>query len=182
MKSVSYEVGMKDLLEGVVGTNALESVKEILNYSRAGSKTYIRQARRLLLSACDDGSLRHPSTYLPIISYSPYKANNYFTLAKMATTAGQNPTPRDQSNGILPITASQTAGNAGKASAAAKSAGPRLKVVIRRLAPGLTETEFTRLLGDDWKLGQGRVDWFSYKLGKDSKEYATSAFNILEWC
>jgi regulator of nonsense transcripts 3 len=94
----------------------------------------------------------------------------------MATTAGQNPTPRDLSNGILPITASQTAGNAGKASAT-KSSGPRLKVVIRRLAPSLTEAEFTKYLGDDWKLGQGRVDWLSYKPGKDSKEYVASTSN-----
>jgi regulator of nonsense transcripts 3 len=91
----------------------------------------------------------------------------------MATTAGQYPTARDHANGILPVTALQTAGNASKASAN-KSTGPRLKVVIRRLAPGLTEAEFVRLLGDNWKLGQGRVDWFSYKPGKDSKEYAFS--------
>jgi Smg-4/UPF3 family len=93
-----------------------------------------------------------------------------FYICNMATTAGQHPMPRDQINGILPVTASQTAGNTSKASAN-KSAGPRLKVVIRRLAPGLTEAEFVKLLGDDWRLGQGRVDWFSYKPGKDSKEY-----------
>jgi regulator of nonsense transcripts 3 len=94
----------------------------------------------------------------------------------MATIAGQHPTPRDQTNGILLVTASQTAGNASKASAN-KLAGPRLKVVIRRLAPSLTEVEFIKLLGDDWKLGQGRVNWFSYKLGKDSKEYVFSISN-----
>jgi regulator of nonsense transcripts 3 len=95
----------------------------------------------------------------------------------MATTAGQLPMPRDQTtNGILPVTASQTAGNASKASAN-KSAGPRLKVVIRRLAAGLTEAEFIKLLGNDWKLGQGRIDWFSYKPGKDSKEYVFPIHN-----
>jgi regulator of nonsense transcripts 3 len=93
----------------------------------------------------------------------------------MATTAGQNAHPRMQSNGVLPVTASQTAGNASKTSPN-KASGPRLKVVIRRLAPGLTEAEFTKLLGDDWKIGQGRVDWFSYKPGKDSKEYVLYPF------
>jgi regulator of nonsense transcripts 3 len=96
----------------------------------------------------------------------------------MATPAGRNPTPRDQINGILPVTASQTAGNTTKAPAN-KSTGPRLKIVIRRLAPSLTETEFIKLLGDDWKLGQGKVDWFSYKPGKDSKEYVTPIYDCL---
>ncbi len=98
----------------------------------------------------------------------------------MATTARQHSTPRDQANGILPVTASQTSGNANKASAN-KPTSPRLKVVIRRLAPGLTEAEFSKLLGDDWMLGHGKVDWFSYKLGKDSKEYVPSACNCSAW-
>jgi regulator of nonsense transcripts 3 len=95
----------------------------------------------------------------------------------MATTAGQHSRSRDQTNGILPVTASQTAGNASKASMNKSITGPRLKVVIRRLAPGLTEAEFSKLLGDDWKLGQGKVDWFSYKPGKDSKEYVVPIYN-----
>jgi hypothetical protein len=109
------------------------------------------------------------------------KARLLFNACSMATAAGQHPTPRDQTNGILPITASQTAGNASRASAN-KSAGPRLKVVIRRLAPGLTEAEFMKFLGGDWKLGQGRVDWFSYKLGKDSKEDVFAISNYHVWC
>lgn len=88
----------------------------------------------------------------------------------MATTAGHQATSRAQGSGLLQVTAAQTAGNAAKPSPS-KVSGPRLKVVIRRLAPGLTEAEFAKLLGDEWKLGQGKVDWFSYKSGKDSKEY-----------
>jgi regulator of nonsense transcripts 3 len=53
-----------------------------------------------------------------------------------------------------------------------KSAGPRLKVVIRRLPPGLTQGELEAALGEDWKLGGGRVDWMIYKPGKVSNEYA----------
>lgn len=47
-----------------------------------------------------------------------------------------------------------------------------MKVVVRRLAPALTESEFMKIIGEEWKVGGGRVDWFSYKPGKVSTEYA----------
>lgn len=75
---------------------------------------------------------------------------------------------RTQTNGVLPIPASQTAPKTPKASQ--NRAGPSLKVVVRRLAPALTEAEFTKILGEDWKIGAGKVDWFSYKPGKLSTE------------
>lgn len=79
---------------------------------------------------------------------------------------------RTQANGgVIRVTPSQTSGSALK-QAAAKPFTPKLKVIIRRLAPGLTKEEFTTFIGDEWKLEQGRVDWFLYKAGKDSKEYA----------
>jgi regulator of nonsense transcripts 3 len=77
---------------------------------------------------------------------------------------------RSQANGVLPIPASQTAGNPSKSNGP-KPPAPKLKVIVRRLPPGLTENEFTSILGDDWRLGQGKVDYFLYKPGKDSKEY-----------
>jgi regulator of nonsense transcripts 3 len=77
---------------------------------------------------------------------------------------------RGQTNGVLAITASQTSGS-GPRSAVAKPPSPKLKVVIRRLAPGLTEAEFTSIIGEEWQVGQGKVDWFLYKSGKDSKEF-----------
>lgn len=43
-------------------------------------------------------------------------------------------------------------------------------MVIRRLAPGLTEDEFEVALGDEWNLGGGKVDWRLFKSGKLSKE------------
>ncbi|KAL9597929.1 MAG: hypothetical protein Q9219_004819 [cf. Caloplaca sp. 3 TL-2023] len=46
----------------------------------------------------------------------------------------------------------------------------RLKLVIRRLPPGLTEDELQTALGDQWRVGNGRVDWASYKPGKISKD------------
>ena len=46
----------------------------------------------------------------------------------------------------------------------------RLKVVVRRLAPGLTEEEFSTTLGNEWDVGKERVDWALYRQGKVSKE------------
>ncbi|KAH6851210.1 Smg-4/UPF3 family-domain-containing protein [Chaetomium sp. MPI-CAGE-AT-0009] len=43
------------------------------------------------------------------------------------------------------------------------------KVVIRRLPPAMTEEEFITILGDEWKVGRGKVDWFSYWPGKVSQ-------------
>lgn len=45
------------------------------------------------------------------------------------------------------------------------------KLVVRRLPPAMTEAEFLSILGEEWEVGQGRVDWFSYSEGKVSKEY-----------
>jgi regulator of nonsense transcripts 3 len=78
-------------------------------------------------------------------------------------------TQRAPANGVLPVTAIQTSGNASKP--ASKPPVARLKVIIRRLPPGLTEAEFVSIVGYEWKLSQGKVDWFLYKPGKDSKEY-----------
>lgn len=69
------------------------------------------------------------------------------------------------------MSASQTSGNSAKPPVTNNLPSPKLKIIVRRLPPGLTEAEFTLALGDDWKLGKGRVDWFLYKAGKDSKEY-----------
>ena len=45
-------------------------------------------------------------------------------------------------------------------------ASTRLKVIIRRLPPSLTRTEFEQAIGDDWKLAGGKVDWVEYRQGK----------------
>ena len=76
-------------------------------------------------------------------------------------------------NGVLSISASathrriqgHTQGHAGR------MASPRLKVVVRRLPPGLTRLEFDTALGEEWKVGGQMVDWAVYKDGKVSKEY-----------
>ena len=49
-------------------------------------------------------------------------------------------------------------------------ATPRMKIIIRRLPPGLGEAEFYACLGEQWRTGQEKVDWASYKPGSISKE------------
>lgn len=56
-----------------------------------------------------------------------------------------------------------------------KGNAPRLKLHVRRLPPGLTQAEFETTLGDCWKVGRGKVDWFLFKEGKVSTE---SVFRI----
>ena len=56
---------------------------------------------------------------------------------------------------------------------ATRVAAPRLKLVIRRLPPALTEPEFDTALGEEWKVNGGKVDWMVYKLGKLSTESVT---------
>jgi regulator of nonsense transcripts 3 len=80
-------------------------------------------------------------------------------------------------NGILPVPAAATRKSA-KAEVpgrqAPKTGTARLRLIIRRLPPGLTETEFWLALGEEWKSGLTKVDWAAYKPGKVSKEYACS--------
>ncbi|EZF29322.1 hypothetical protein H101_07002, partial [Trichophyton interdigitale H6] len=51
-----------------------------------------------------------------------------------------------------------------------KGNAPRLKLHVRRLPPGLTQAEFETALGDYWKVGRGKVDWFLFKEGKVSTD------------
>ncbi|TVY43014.1 Regulator of nonsense transcripts [Lachnellula occidentalis] len=85
-------------------------------------------------------------------------------------------TQRAPANGVLPVTAIQTSGSNSKP--ASKPPVTRLKVIIRRLPPALTEAEFASIIGDEWKLAQGKVDWFLYKPGKDSKEPSRAYFHL----
>ncbi|EEQ89552.1 nonsense-mediated mRNA decay protein Upf3 [Blastomyces dermatitidis ER-3] len=79
--------------------------------------------------------------------------------------------PKPSSAGVLPIPATATQkGTSNKPSS--RAAAPRLKLLIRRLPPGLTPQEFEAVLGDEWKVGNGKVDWFHYKEGKVSKDPA----------
>jgi regulator of nonsense transcripts 3 len=73
--------------------------------------------------------------------------------------------------GLLPIPAAATQKSGGPpAKKAPKPPAPRLKLLIRRLPPGFTHGELETALGEQWKLGAGKVDWLQYKPGKVSKE------------
>ncbi|KAL4777091.1 Smg-4/UPF3 family-domain-containing protein [Aspergillus nidulans var. acristatus] len=76
------------------------------------------------------------------------------------------------SGGVLQIPASATQKNAPAPKKAPKPAAPRLKLLVRRLPPGLTQEEFETALGAEWKVGAGRVSWAQYKPGKVSKDPA----------
>jgi len=77
--------------------------------------------------------------------------------------------PQAGVNGVLPVTVLSKHAPA-QAPRGPKAAQPRMKLVCRRLPPGLTKAEFESVLGDEWKLGAGRVDWMNYRKGKISKE------------
>ncbi|KAL8695847.1 MAG: hypothetical protein Q9201_007935 [Fulgogasparrea decipioides] len=77
-----------------------------------------------------------------------------------------------RNGGVLKIPASATQARPSMASAAGTTSTSRLKLVIRRLPPGLTQGEFESTLGEDWQVGSGKVDWTAYKPGKVSKDPA----------
>ncbi|KAK5947435.1 hypothetical protein PMZ80_001585 [Knufia obscura] len=71
--------------------------------------------------------------------------------------------------GVLPINAAQTRKPFKQGP---RPPAPRLKLIIRRLPPGLTEAEFWECIGADWHVGQGKIDWAAFKPGKISKDLA----------
>ena len=74
-------------------------------------------------------------------------------------------------NGVLSIPASATQKRpGGQLNMSSRATTPRLKVVVRRLPPSLTQAEFDAALSDEWKVHGGKVDWTIYKPGKVSKE------------
>lgn len=90
-----------------------------------------------------------------------------------------------RSNGVLSIPASATQKKSGGGSEGPTSRAPlaRLKIIIRRLPPGLTQSEFDEALGDEWKTSGDKVDWAVYKEGKISKEYeSASRFLVSREC
>ncbi len=85
------------------------------------------------------------------------------------------PNKPPSANGMTsPVLKSSSAAAAQQSSpqkpSSAKTQGPRLKVVVRRLPPDVTEGELVDALGPEWIPGNGRVDWISFKPGKASQE------------
>ncbi|KAJ5083333.1 hypothetical protein N7456_012760 [Penicillium angulare] len=74
--------------------------------------------------------------------------------------------------GVLQIPAAATQKSGAPAKKVPKPPAPRLKLLIRRLPPGLTQSELEGALGPEWKVGAGKVDWLQYKPGKVTKDPA----------
>lgn len=115
----------------------------------------------------------------PTRSWLLYNSHNFQpTMAPPAAPAAA------ATNGVLPVPVAvlqKNNNNNNKSDSPARgssnrSNAPRLKVVVRRLAPGLTQKEFEVALGEEWKLGGGKIDWFCYKPGKISKECAAPIY------
>ncbi|KAF1821555.1 uncharacterized protein K489DRAFT_381550 [Dissoconium aciculare CBS 342.82] len=66
----------------------------------------------------------------------------------------------DRAGGVLPVS------GAARAPPTKSTNTARLKLEIRRLPPGLTLGEFEEILGQEWKLGNRKVDWREYRQGK----------------
>ncbi|PSN72729.1 hypothetical protein BS50DRAFT_513554 [Corynespora cassiicola Philippines] len=79
--------------------------------------------------------------------------------------------PQAGLNGVLPVAVLQKNAPA-SAPRGPKAAQPRLKLTLRRLPPGLTRAEFEAALGDEWRLGAGKIDWLNYRKGKISRDAA----------
>jgi len=75
-----------------------------------------------------------------------------------------------KTNGNHSVTSSQSGADPSSKTSKAKAPVEGEKVVIRRLPPGLTEEEFSAILGDTWKSGNGKVGWYRYEKGKISTE------------
>lgn len=56
-----------------------------------------------------------------------------------------------------------------KATHKAQVSSARLKLVLRRLPPGLTKEEFQNLIPSEWHMGNGKVDWIQFCAGKTSR-------------
>ncbi|KAI1765211.1 Smg-4/UPF3 family-domain-containing protein [Hypoxylon sp. FL1150] len=72
-------------------------------------------------------------------------------------------------NGILPAPTLEVASDTPKASRA-KDPLRGKKTIVRRLPPGMTEAEFWALLGDEWKVGKGKVGWTKFHDGHISQD------------
>lgn len=70
--------------------------------------------------------------------------------------------------GVLPIGPVQIQSHidANKSAKGRSGAAPDgVKAKVRWLPPAMTEEEFANILGDTWKVGNGKVSWFRYSAG-----------------
>ncbi|KAI1799167.1 Smg-4/UPF3 family-domain-containing protein [Daldinia bambusicola] len=79
------------------------------------------------------------------------------------TSTGRKP------NGVLPGS-SASGPNETPKTPKTKDASRGKKVLVRRLPPGITEAEFWAILGDEWKSGNGKVEWTRFQEGQISHD------------
>ncbi|PSR76940.1 Smg-4/UPF3 family-domain-containing protein [Coniella lustricola] len=99
----------------------------------------------------------------------------------MATSQGTH----TRRAGVPPIAPSQAQATDTSRSTRAKASAAQdgVKAKIRWLPPGLTEDEFTTILGDTWKLGKGKISWFRYSRGhipKSASKDPTPSWALLQ--
>lgn len=73
-------------------------------------------------------------------------------------------------NGVSQDNTSQPPNEGSSKTGKTKAPPTGKKVVIRRLPPGMTAEEFWAILGDQWKDGNGKVDWTQFHAGIISQE------------
>ncbi len=73
-----------------------------------------------------------------------------------------------KTNGVLPVPIA-VANDTPKTTKSKEPPRGR-KLILRRIPPGLTESEFWAILGEEWKSGNGKVDWVRFQEGKISQE------------
>ncbi|RMD43796.1 hypothetical protein DV735_g1366, partial [Chaetothyriales sp. CBS 134920] len=82
---------------------------------------------------------------------------------------------KPKGGGVLPVNAIATRKTAAQPKQGNRAPAPKLRLIIRRLPPGLTEAEFWTAIGDEWQVGTGKVEWAAFKDGKVSKDPAKAS-------
>lgn len=92
-------------------------------------------------------------------------------MAANQVQAMTNALPHPNSLLSVPASATKKQGSSRTDTMSSRSTGPRPKMIVRRLPPGLTQSEFEAIIGKEWQVNGGKVDWAVYKSGKVLKEY-----------
>lgn len=84
-------------------------------------------------------------------------------------TSNSSSRKANNANGVSQDNSHQTANEVTKVGKT-KTPPTGKKIVIRRLPPGITAEEAWGILGDQWKDGNGKVDWSQFHTGTISQE------------
>ncbi|KEF54046.1 uncharacterized protein A1O9_09841 [Exophiala aquamarina CBS 119918] len=81
---------------------------------------------------------------------------------------------KGRSGGVLPVSAAarKNVNPSSTSKPGGRTPALKLRLCIRRLPPGLTESEFWTALGETWNVGGSKVEWAAFKDGKISRDPA----------